>query len=82
MQQRLLLPVQTVQVRAQITGELTSVSFKEGDDVKAGQPLVKLDPADAKVALDQANKNLKKLSDAGVKIAMGTDTGPPARSSG
>jgi imidazolonepropionase-like amidohydrolase len=35
-----------------------------------------------KVALDQANKNLKKLSDAGVKIAMGTDTGPPARFQG
>lgn len=35
-----------------------------------------------KVALEQANKNLKKLSDAGVKIAMGTDTGPPARFQG
>ena len=35
-----------------------------------------------KVALDQASKNLKKLSDAGVKIAMGTDTGPPARFQG
>jgi len=29
-----------------------------------------------------ANRNLKKLSDAGVKIAMGTDTGPPARFQG
>jgi imidazolonepropionase-like amidohydrolase len=35
-----------------------------------------------KVALDQANRNLKKLSDAGVMIAMGTDTGPPARFQG
>ena len=35
-----------------------------------------------KVALEQASKNLKKLSDAGVKIAMGTDTGPPARFQG
>jgi imidazolonepropionase-like amidohydrolase len=35
-----------------------------------------------KVALEQANRNLKKLSDAGVKIAMGTDTGPPARFQG
>src|SRR5262245_26364450 len=35
-----------------------------------------------KVALDQANTNLKKLSDAGVKVAMGTDTGPPARFQG
>src|SRR3954471_21743710 len=35
-----------------------------------------------KVGLEQANRNLKKLSDAGVKIAMGTDTGPPARFQG
>jgi imidazolonepropionase-like amidohydrolase len=35
-----------------------------------------------KVALEQASRNLKKLSDAGVKIAMGTDTGPPARFQG
>jgi len=35
-----------------------------------------------KVALDQASRNLKKLSDAGVRIAMGTDTGPPARFQG
>jgi len=35
-----------------------------------------------KVALDQASRNLKKLEDAGVKIAMGTDTGPPARFQG
>jgi len=35
-----------------------------------------------KVALDQASRNLKKLTDAGVTIAMGTDTGPPARFQG
>jgi imidazolonepropionase-like amidohydrolase len=35
-----------------------------------------------KVALEQASRNLKKLSDAGVPIAMGTDTGPPARFQG
>jgi imidazolonepropionase-like amidohydrolase len=29
--------------------------------------------------LETAMKNLKKLNDAGVKIAFGTDTGPPAR---
>ena len=35
-----------------------------------------------KVGLEVANRNLKKLSDAGIKIAMGTDTGPPARFQG
>jgi imidazolonepropionase-like amidohydrolase len=35
-----------------------------------------------KAALEVAKRNLKKLSDAGVTIAMGTDTGPPARFQG
>jgi imidazolonepropionase-like amidohydrolase len=35
-----------------------------------------------KAGLDVASRNLKKLSDAGVKIAMGTDTGPVARFQG
>jgi imidazolonepropionase-like amidohydrolase len=35
-----------------------------------------------KTALEVASRNLKKLSDAGVRIAMGTDTGPPARFQG
>jgi imidazolonepropionase-like amidohydrolase len=35
-----------------------------------------------KQALLQASRNVKLLSDAGVRIAMGTDTGPPARFQG
>ncbi len=35
-----------------------------------------------KKALEMASVNLKKLSDAGVRIVMGTDTGPPARFQG
>ncbi|MEP7345908.1 MAG: amidohydrolase family protein, partial [Gemmatimonadaceae bacterium] len=35
-----------------------------------------------KVALDVASRNLKHLSDAGVTIAMGTDTGPTGRFQG
>jgi imidazolonepropionase-like amidohydrolase len=35
-----------------------------------------------KLALDIASKNLKRLSDAGVPIAMGTDTGPTGRFQG
>jgi imidazolonepropionase-like amidohydrolase len=35
-----------------------------------------------KVALEVANRNLKKLSDAGIPIAMGTDTGPTGRFQG
>jgi imidazolonepropionase-like amidohydrolase len=35
-----------------------------------------------KAALEVASRNLKRLADAGVRIAMGTDTGPPARFQG
>ena len=35
-----------------------------------------------KAALDVASRNLKTLSDAGVTIAMGTDTGPAGRFQG
>src|SRR3954462_9385969 len=35
-----------------------------------------------KLALRQATRNLKRLSDAGVPIAMGTDTGPVGRFQG
>jgi imidazolonepropionase-like amidohydrolase len=35
-----------------------------------------------KVGLEVAKKNLKALSDKGVRIAFGTDTGPPARFQG
>ena len=35
-----------------------------------------------KVGLEVAKRNLKVLSDKGVRIAMGTDTGPPARFQG
>ena len=35
-----------------------------------------------KAALDIAKTNLKQLKDAGVRIAMGTDSGPAARFQG
>jgi imidazolonepropionase-like amidohydrolase len=50
----------------------------------ARQEAIKKNPAAQryKTALEVASRNLKKLSDAGVTIAMGTDTGPPARFQG
>ena len=47
-----------VQVTPQIGGTVISVHADDTDFVKAGQPLVQLDPADAKVALEQAEANL------------------------
>ena len=42
-------PEKTVEIRAQITGQLMTVGFKEGDDVKQGDVLFTLDrrPLDA-----------------------------------
>ena len=50
-------PLSTVPVRAQITGELTSVKFHEGDEVVRGQVLFTLDrrPLEAALALAEAN---------------------------
>jgi multidrug efflux system membrane fusion protein len=51
---------QTVAVRAQITGGLTSVRFKEGDDVTKGQVLFTLDRRPLEAALEQARANLQR----------------------
>src|SRR2546428_2700783 len=50
----------SVAVRAQITGELTSVHFKEGDDVMQGQVLFTLDRRPLEAALKQAEANLAR----------------------
>ena len=50
----------TVAIRAQITGELTSVNFKEGDDVAKGQVLFTLDRRPLEAALQQAQANLTR----------------------
>src|SRR5438552_10598639 len=46
-------PILTVQVHSQITGGLTSVNFKEGDDVTKGQVLFTLDKRPLEAALAQ-----------------------------
>jgi multidrug efflux system membrane fusion protein len=53
-------PYSTVAVRAQITGALTSVNFKEGDDVRKGQVLFTLDRRPLEAALEQARANLQR----------------------
>src|SRR6516225_2173859 len=43
-----------VQITPQISGTVVAIGADDTQFVKAGQPLVRLDPADARVALDQA----------------------------
>ncbi len=49
-----------VGVRSQITGELMSVNFKEGDDVTKGQVLFEIDRRPLEAALRQAEANLAR----------------------
>jgi multidrug efflux system membrane fusion protein len=53
-------PSSSVAVRAQITGELTSVNFKEGDDIEQGQVLFTLDRRPLEAALKQAEAALTR----------------------
>jgi membrane fusion protein (multidrug efflux system) len=47
-----------VQITPQIGGTVQAIFADDTDFVKAGKPLVQLDPADARVALDQAEATL------------------------
>ena len=53
-------PRSTVAVRALASGQLTRVSFKEGDDVRAGQLLFTIDSRPYDAALAQARANLAR----------------------
>ncbi|MBO0763650.1 MAG: efflux RND transporter periplasmic adaptor subunit [Hyphomicrobiaceae bacterium] len=44
----------TVTVRAQVDGRILSINFKEGQDVKRGDVLAKIDPSTYQAQLDQA----------------------------
>ena len=47
-----------VQITAQVPGTVVAILADDADRVKAGQALLRLDPADAQVALDQAEAQL------------------------
>ena len=47
-----------VQITPQVAGTVIAINADDTDFVRAGQPLVKLDPADARVALEQAQAQL------------------------
>ncbi len=53
-------PIETVQIKAQVSGQVMEVRFKEGDLVQKDQVLFIIDPRPYQVALKQAEANLSK----------------------
>ncbi|MGB2599375.1 MAG: efflux RND transporter periplasmic adaptor subunit [Candidatus Omnitrophota bacterium] len=65
-----LTSINSADIKAQVTGEIKEVHFKEGDEVKKGDPLFVIDPAPykaqvekAKAALDGDQVDLKLKTD-------------------
>ena len=52
--------ISTISIRAQVAGEIEDVPFKEGDFVKKGQLLIKIDPRPYEAALAQAKAALAR----------------------
>ncbi len=55
-------PVYTVSVKSRVDGQLVSVNYQEGQMVRAGDPLVDIDPAPFEAALEQAEGQLARDS--------------------
>jgi multidrug efflux system membrane fusion protein len=53
-------PIATVTVQSQVSGQITKVLFREGQNVKPGDPLFQIDPRPFEVALEQAEGTLAR----------------------
>ena len=51
-------PLQSVAIRTRVDGEITAVLFREGDVVRAGQPLFRLDDRAVRAQIGQAQATL------------------------
>lgn len=69
----IVTPVYTVSLEARVAGQITKVEYKEGQDVKVGDPLVEIDPRPYQAAVDQAQGLLEHdkslLADAQIDLA-------------
>ncbi len=73
--------IERVDIRARVSGYLTQVCFKPGDDVKAGDLLFKIDPATYQTEMQRAQAQLlqvkarRKLAEANVARANNLSSG-------
>jgi multidrug efflux system membrane fusion protein len=50
----------TVAVQSRVDGQIVRIAFREGQEVKAGDPLIQIDPRPYQAALDQAQAQKQK----------------------
>lgn len=66
-----------VTIKSRVDGQIVAVSFTEGQDVKAGTPLIQIDPRPFQAALEQAEATKQKdeaqLANAQADLARGTE---------
>jgi multidrug efflux system membrane fusion protein len=55
----IVTPVYTVSVEARVAGQITKVSYREGQRVRLGDPLVDIDPRPYQAAVNQAQGQLQ-----------------------
>jgi membrane fusion protein, multidrug efflux system len=72
--------IEKVEIRARVTGFLLDVLFKEGDVVKAGDVLYRIEPDSFQAAVQQAKGALLQAQ-ASVPRSCSGQTPPPARCS-
>jgi multidrug efflux system membrane fusion protein len=69
--------VQSVDVRARVSGYLTEVKFTDGEDVKAGDLLFTIDPRPFERALDQAKAQLDQAKVSVSNAKLDVERGRP-----
>jgi len=55
-------PLKTVAINSRVQGQIVAVKYQEGQMVRAGDPLIEIDPGPSQAALTQAQGQLKRDS--------------------